>query len=560
MKIPRYIKDGYDPEFIFDTVIIGGGITGLATAREAALRGLKTIVIEKKDFGWSTSAATSKMLHGGLRYLENYEFSLVRESLRERRIMGLMASHLVRPLPFIFPVYRNTKPNALLMGLGLSFYDLLAFDKNKGVPHENKVTSSVRLSRREVLDLEPSVPSENLKSGFLFYDYQSLYPERLSLAFLKSAVQSGARCSNYTEVTGFKKDSRGMVCAVTVRDVLSSQEFTVKGRTFINAAGPWTDSVLELLTGNPESAVQRSQGIHILTRSLFQKRAVFFRHPSGRHFFVNPWMGYSLIGPTDTPFPGHPDSLKPENPDIQQLLSDVNDMIPDAHLTFNDIYNIIIGIRPLVSSGRRGGGTYRTSRRHEITDHKNGVITVAGGKWTTSRGLGEEVIKKLLKTQPMRNRSIPDADSSKTVLFGAPPLHSSPAAFLKQELEVYPQLVLDDSIRKNLILLYGSEHREILDIVLHNRDAGARLQDYSPEDAEAGLIQEHDIIAQVIFAVKSESACTLEDILCRRMSIGTRKRPSLSALEKAAAAAGSLLGWSAAGQRSQIDQVLRRFP
>ncbi|HNN58589.1 MAG TPA: FAD-dependent oxidoreductase, partial [Leptospiraceae bacterium] len=196
-------REFHDLEKKFDLVVIGGGITGISVAREAAVRGIRVLCVEKNDFACATSSATSKLLHGGLRYLESYEFGLVRESLSERHIMGLAAGHLSRPMQFLVPMFEWSNPGRFIMQMGLSTYDLLAYDRNLGTPEDKQIPPAKWISREEFLKLEPKIESKGLKGGFVYYDYQSTYPERLALAFVKTAVQAGAVMLNHCQATGF---------------------------------------------------------------------------------------------------------------------------------------------------------------------------------------------------------------------------------------------------------------------------------------------------------------------------------------------------------------------
>ncbi|MBI3395119.1 MAG: glycerol-3-phosphate dehydrogenase/oxidase, partial [Spirochaetia bacterium] len=339
----------------YDIVVLGGGITGTAIAREAAVRGLSVCLVEKNDFGWSTSAATSKLLHGGLRYLEHYEFSLVRESLRERRILGCAAPHLIQPLPFILPIYKTSRPGRYTYQAGLILYDLLSFERNWPMPPEKRIPAHRWLSKAQVIAQEPLVDPVDLKGGFQYYDYQSLWPERLTLAFIKTAVEAGAVVVNHAAVedleTTREPSGRRRVTSVKVRDLLNKKLHHLRGRMFINASGPWTDIVLGLVEKNPVAQLSRSKGVHLLTDSILGTgNGVIFRTRAGGHFFILPWMGSSLIGPTDAAYQGHPDHLAPEPSDVQELIDDVNAAIPGEPLKPSMIKHVVIGLRPLIAS------------------------------------------------------------------------------------------------------------------------------------------------------------------------------------------------------------------
>lgn len=543
----------------FDLVIVGGGVTGSAVAREAAVRGLKTLLLEKNDFGHATSAATSKLLHGGLRYLESYEFGLVRESLAERHIMGLAAGHLSRPMPFVVPMYAWSNPGRFTLQAGLTIYDLLAYDRNLGTPEDKQMPGAKWISREEVLRIEPRIESRELKGGFLYYDYQNLFPERLNLAFLKTAVKHGATLLNHCRVTGFEMETAGgakRVKSVCFKDELAGQEWTASGTVFVNASGPWMDLLLGLVQTNPAHKVQRSKGIHLLTDRIVGDHTVFLRNRKGQHCLVIPWEGMTLIGPTDTPYSGHPDDLRPLEEDIQPLISLVNELLPGAPLTRDKIRHVPIGIRPLVFSDR---STYKASRKYEIYDHSaeadrvEGLLSVVGGKWTTSRRLGESVMDRVLpklhKLDSGSERRVKSVRTDRDALAGFPSFGASASELWEQVALTHHRI--PDTILNHLFTLYGTEFQEILEIGRKDPDMMKRLSDAPGR---------FDIMAQIQFAVEHESAQTLTDILSRRLAIGSFGYPGDAVTERAAALAARLHRWSSKRKAEEIASFKKTFP
>jgi glycerol-3-phosphate dehydrogenase len=533
----RLLKEHYD------TVIIGGGITGLSVARESAARGLKTLLLEKNDFGWFTSAATTKLIHGGLRYLENLEFGLVRESLKERRIMGQSAPHLIRPLPIILPIYDYSRPGGFMLSIGLTLYNLLSYDRNRSVPEELRIPAAHRISKRDILHFAPCLRDEGLKGGFVFYDYQSLRPERLALSFLKSAVHGGCAAFNHTVVENFivnDSSERRAITGLHVTDLLTGKKYTVTGRVFINCTGPYLDLLLEKLQKNPDARLQRSQGLHLLTEPVCGGYAVLHRNREGRHFFVLPYMGASLIGPTDTPYGGLPDDLFPLYDDALNLLKDVNDFLSHP-IGESEVRSVLAGIRPLVSSGK---STYRTSRKSEIYDHTesgiDGLYSVAGGKWTTSRALGESVMKQVIRHH-FAHAPLSRFRSDREPLYGSPGFAVSSEDYILNSLKERAIPGIDVGTHRHLIDLYGTEHTEILKMILKNPSLGKKLDPISG-----------DLIAQIHFAVQNESACTLSDVLNRRLAIGTTGVPSDASIRMAAGVMAELLGWDRDRKGSEI--------
>ncbi len=561
----------------FDVVIVGGGITGISTAREAALRGLSVCLIEKNDFASATSAATSKLIHGGLRYLENLELTLVRESLKERRLLAGAAGHLVQPLPILLPVYNFTFPGRFLLNVGLKMYDILSFDRNSRIPQVNQMPMTGYVSRNYIESHEYCLRTDELKGGFIFYDYQSIHPERLALAFLKSAVAQGAVAFNHMEAQNFilaGQGSRREAVAVRVVDRLTGKHYEIEGRSFINATGPWMDYLLAATVGRPNQTLNRSQGIHLLTKDICQGRNILHRNKHGRHFFVLSWMGMSLIGPTDTPFIDHPDNIAKHKDDIATLLSDVNDMLPlRMQLQESDILATVIGIRPLVTSkivGSRGDdpGTYHASRKAEIFDHSTdgvgSLLSVAGGKWTTSRHMGEQVIRKILKKKELRKKARP-ADSTYLPLPGFPSFGYDPRQLSEEMLSLCEKEGLPADIANTLFRLYGNEVTAILEILrrtevrtLHkgvNLPVRLLRQRISDKPGPG-----HDeIMAQVVFAIENESAVTLEDLVNRRLKVGTLGQISKHSVESIAKVMGIMLGWSDRRRKSEVEGYLKKF-
>lgn len=544
----------------FDVIIVGGGVTGAAVAREAAVRGLRTLLLEKNDFGHATSAATSKLLHGGLRYLESYEFGLVRESLSERHILGLAAGHLSRPMPFVVPMYGWSNPGRFTLQAGLTVYDLLAYDRNLGTPEDKQIPTSKWLSRDEVLRIEPRIESRDLRGGFVYYDYQNLFPERLNLAFLKTAVKNGAQVFNHCRVTGFETEAalRGKrIQKVVFKDELSGHSWCASGTVFVNASGPWMDLLLGLVQSEPTHKVKRSKGIHLLTDRIIGDHTVFLRNKKGQHCLVIPWEGMTLIGPTDSPYDGHPDDLRPTEEDIAPLVSLVNELLPGAPLTRDKIRHVPIGIRPLVFSDK---STYRASRKYEIYDHSlegdqqiEGLISVVGGKWTTSRRLGETVMDRVLpKLQKLDPTAVPrlvQARTDKEPLAGFPSFGGSASELWEQVALTHHRI--PDTVLNHLFTLYGTEFQSILEIGRRDPDLMRRVSD------EPGRF---DILAQIQFAVENESAQTLTDILSRRLALGAFGYPGDAATERAASLAARLHKWSSKRKADEIAAFKKTFP
>lgn len=546
MRIERRLERLTDT---YDLVVVGAGITGVMVAREAAWRGLRTLVLDQGDFGAGTSAATTKYLHGGIRYLETYEFGVVRESLRERRIVALCAPHMVSQTRFLMPAWRWSKPSVALIGAGVGLYTTLAWDRNRHAPPSLRIPRPRWLSKRAVLQAVPWLQGNDLQGAFGYHDTLNMHPERLLLAFVGSAVEAGAVALNHVEAVGFVTEpdtTPGVrVTGVEVQDRLTGTRHTVRAKAVVNAAGPWMDVVLNRLGIPLGVRVNRSRGVHLLTRPLggpgVVSDAVFARAPNGRHVIVSPWMGRSFIGPTDTPEPDHPDDVHAQQVDVTELLNTVNATIGPVshHLKHTDVEAVTVGIRPLIV--QEGRDSYHTSRRHELYDHApagiQGLWSIGGGKWTTARSLGEEVVDTLVGSPVLAHlsglagarptRRITAADAFGWAVDAAP--------YLDALVRRRQDLPLDAARRQHLGRLYGTAADELFDLVAHDVTLGAPLSK-APDRL--------DIAAQVIHAVTHEAACTLADIIDRRLVLGTMGRVSVHEITTVARTVAPLWDWT----------------
>lgn len=529
-----------------DVLIIGGGITGACIARDAAMRGLKVALVEKKDFSHATSAANSKLVHGGLRYLKNLELGLVRESLRERRIWQRIAPHLVYPLPFLIPQPKSGKGKFTLK-LGLSLYDWLSYDRkwlddpDQRLPGHRSVKTD-ELTRRAKIAIESGYPT-----AIEYFDCQMYAPERLGLGCLQDAVARGARVANYVEALSISKSADGRVTGARVRDLATGAEIDIAAGVTVNAAGPWADLVMAMAQdGKPSHHLIRAKGIHLITRSLTNGAALAMFVGNG-HFFVLPWRGHSILGTTDDVLEGYPDGLTPTDGDIQKMLDAVNAGLPSAKLTRTDVLHAYAGARPLVddSAATAKGGSYKKSRKAEIIDHaedgEEGLLSALGGKWTTSRHVAAQAVDTIERKLGRRPRRAP---TDRAPLGGTSTgnFRAFTARSQAENRRVDPEVVA------NLARNYGTA---LGDVIVEGNGDARLLERLGNATTDCG--------AQVLYAARREMARTLEDVIFRRTGIGTLGNPGEAVIARCAQLMAREMKWGAEEQTRQIDQVMAQF-
>jgi glycerol-3-phosphate dehydrogenase len=555
----------------YDVAIIGGGITGICLAREAAGRGLRVILFDRGDFGAETSAATTKYIHGGIRYLEQYDVAVVRESLRERRILALGAPHLVEQVRFIMPAWKWSKPPTALIGAGVLLYDALSYDRNRRSPDSLRIPHPKWMSKSELLDAVPWLDETELQGAFAYFDTLNIHPERLLLSYAKAAAAAGATLLNHVRVDGFVTSDSGdamsdgrahdiAVSGVEFTDVLTGERGSVAATVVVNASGPWIDRVLAAL-GRPTGVrVDRSKGVHILTRPLGGPGrvddAVFARARSGRHVIVSPWMGKSFIGPTDTPLLPGPDGAEPpvavDVDDVDLILDTVNSTMGNSaeQLTYDDVELTTVGIRPLIhrSAASATGGTntgegdadeadtYSASRAHEFYHHREQGIanlwSIGGGKWTTARATAEQMIDQLARFE-LAATPMTDSLTRHQGTAGAFAWAEDAEPFLVDASERLRSLGLSGRQARHLARLYGTEWVRLAEMIRAEPELGRSVSTNSD-----------DLAVQVVFAVIAEGARTLSDIVDRRLVLGTLGHVDEETLESIARIAAPFLAWS----------------
>ena len=511
---------GQVTEQTYDVIVIGGGINGSGIARKAALRGLTTLLIEKDDFCAGTSGRSSKLIHGGLRSLEHREWRLVRESLREREALLQAFPRLVRPLPFLAPVYRGGPHGLNTLRAGMLLYDL--FSWGKSMPRHR------RLSKQDLLALEPGLSTDGLLGGFQFYDCQVLFPERLCVEVAVQALAAGASALNHAQVTALLIADRRVHGVRLSAEGGSGQEAEVSARLVVNAAGPWVDGICRMANPQTRPRVGGTVGSHlVVSRPPDQpgRHAIFgFAHDS-RAFFVLPWREHYLIGTTDIRYQGDPDQAQASDAEVDYLLAETNRLLPGRPLTRTDVLYTYAGVRALPPT--EGVTEGEITRRHVIHDHQReeglaGLISIVGGKLTNFREVSREAVDLVARKLGRGEQHAPWPSEAWADLPAAPAELEELAA--AHELE--PAQI------DHLATLYGPR---ILDVLA--------LADSEPSLRERICPHNPDIGAQAVYAVQHELALTLADVLVRRTGIGLSCCLGLDCAPTAARLLACHAGW-----------------
>ena len=515
----------------FDIVVIGGGITGAAIARDAVLRGLTVALIEKGDYASGTSSRSSKLVHGGLRYLKGRHVRLVRESLRERGILLKIAPYLVEPTSFLLPVYKGSPDGRLKLRLGLTAYDMLA--------GFGEIARHSVLSREQMMEAEPLLRSEGLTGGFRYYDCL-VNDARLTLMTVRSAGDEGAVVANYVEATGLVRED-GRVCGVSIRDRVSEETGSVRGRVVVNAAGPWVDHVRDL--GGVAPILRPTKGIHLVVpRTRLGVQSIVVIPRVDRMLFAVPNGDYAYIGTTDTDFSGDPAGVTIDPSDADYVLGASNALFPSAKLVAADVSGGWAGVRPLVA--REGTpAPSDVSRDYEIDVAPEGMYTIAGGKLTTSRAMAQTLIDRVIAQEGRRLGW--QAGHCRT---DQVPLHGGDVEKFERYAQAAASAVetgwgLPDETARRLLRAYGTEHVKLLGYAHQDPKLLRPLFD------GCSILQ-----AEAVYAVEEEMAVTLSDFMGRRtelMLFGDDH--GLPGAKKAAELMGSLLGWDGRERRRQVE-------
>jgi len=509
----------------FDVLVIGGGITGVGVARDAAVRGLSVALVERDDFASGTSSRSSRLVHGGLRYLEHGHLHLVFESSLERRRLLDLAPHLVRPLEFTWPVYEGSRVPRWKLGAGLFLYDLLALFRNVA-PHR-------RLDPDEVIAREPKLLADGLTGGASYYD-AATDDARLTLATALGAREAGAAVVNHAGVRRLTA-LRGRTDGAIVADAISGAETALRARVVVNAAGPWSDEIRRLDEPGAPPTLRGTKGVHITVPRgrVGNHAALTLLSPvDGRVMFVLPGDTHTIVGTTDTETTATPDDVRASRADVAYLLDAANHFFPAARLTADDVVCAWAGIRPLIA-GRFGEDPAGASREHEITVSDHGVVSVSGGKLTTYRAMSAEVVDVVERELGNSKRA---SETAKVALPGGE-LDS-----LEQEIERALRATASSSRAEHLVHAYGSRWNSVWSLSKEDPSLATPLVSGLPYTG-----------AELAYAVDAELALTVTDLLVRRTKVAFETRDHGRGIAPMAARiAGARLGWDDATRDAAI--------
>jgi glycerol-3-phosphate dehydrogenase len=516
-----------------DVLVVGGGVTGCGVALDAVTRGLATGLLEQRDLASGTSSRSSKLIHGGLRYLEMYDFGLVREALAERGLLlTRLAPHLVRPVPFLYPL--SSQLERAYVGAGLALYDALAAVG----PYPRGVPVHRHLSKRKALRTVPDLRPETLSGAVQYYDAQ-VDDARHTMMVARTAAEHGAHVATRVKVTGFLREGE-RVTGVTALDLETGEELEVQARVVVNAAGVWTDDIQQLVGGRGMLHVQASKGIHLVVpRDRIRSGSGMILRTATSVLFIIPWGRHWIIGTTDTAWDldrAHPAASRT---DIDYLLDRVNQVLREP-LGHEDVEGVFAGLRPLLAG--ESEPTSRISREHTVVTPVSGLVLIAGGKYTTYRVMAKDAVDAAVHSL---GGAVPSSITERVPLVGAEGFEArrNQAGRLARDAGVHRARV------EHLLGRYGDLVDEVLDLIKQR-----------PELGEALPGAEDYLCAEVVYAATHEGARHLDDVLARRtrVSIETFDRGAGAARPAAELVAGAL-GWDDARVEEEVDHYLRRL-
>ena len=478
----------------FDLVIIGGGITGAGIALDAAARGLKTALVEKNDFAFGTSSRSTKLIHGGLRYLKQLEFGLVKEVGSERAVVHQLAPHLVVPEKMLLPLSDKKGLGYWLTSIGLKVYDWLA-----GVKPEDQRRM---LTKLQTLKHEPLLRKDDVKGGAIYAEYRT-DDARLTIEIIKAAVRYGASILSYTKVTDFVYEN-DQITGLQVKDQISGQQFTIQGKVVVSAAGPWVDELRDLNKSKTGKRLHLTKGVHIVVshEKFPVRQAIYFDVDDGRMIFAIPRGRTTYIGTTDTFYDGDKDNVVATQKDAQYLLAAVNLMFPSVNLSLDDIESSWAGLRPLIHE--EGKSASELSRKDEIFESPTGLISIAGGKLTGYRKMAERVVNLVIKKQ-FGDREFAPCKTQQIMLAGDSLANVKQVRkFTQTVVEKVQAYGLSALTGRYLVENYGQQAEDIL----------KHMAGLNESSSEVSLLK-----AELWYCIRHEMVCTLQDFFVRRTGL-----------------------------------------
>jgi len=538
----------------YDMVIVGAGIYGACAAWDAALRGLKVAIIDKGDFGSATSQNSQKIIHGGLRYLQQLDIIRMRESIRERRTLMKIAPQFVHPLRCVMPTYGHMTKSRMALAVALLLNDIIGFDRNRLDDPQKRLPRGRIISRNELIGLLPGVPRKGLTGGAVWYDCQTHNSERLVLSFLLAACERGADAANYLEAMGFLTQGR-RVCGVRARDSLTGAAIDIRSRLVLNTAGPWIDTVLRRLSpGLSSRPLRLAAAMNLVTRRFLGGCAAGLASRAGiveeealvgkssRLYFVTPWRDVCLAGTAFRPYEGDPDDYRVTDEDIATFLSEINRAYPDARLVREDATFFYGGLLPMRRVSARTGEVV-VRKHYRITDHSradgwDGLVTVMGVKYTTARDVAEKAVDLALKKL---QKAFVKSRSGEVQVYGGDIERFDD--FLAGAVHSRPPGVTEESMT-HLVYHYGSRYGDVLSRVREDPSLARPLPG-----------QQWVIGAEIAHATRAEMALALADVIFRRTELGSAGSPGDECLHACAELMGSELGWDEERKSREIKEV-----
>lgn len=537
----------------YDLLIIGGGVNGAACAWDASLRGLKVALLEQGDFGGATSSNSAKIAHSGVRYLQHADFKRMRESIRERATLMQIAPHLVDVQPYLFPVYGHGIKGLEVMRMYFGVYDILSADQRRAKDPARCIPNSQILSKETVLKMWPGLKSEGLTGGVIWYEGQIHNTERVLLSYLLSASEQGADLVNYVKVTDFLK-TESRVLGVQAKDLVTGERITVRAKTVLNATGPWIVKTLNLSQDTfKDYNLHASKAFSFITRPLTQDHAVVFPARQMYHdrqaivnkqtslAFAIPWREYSLVGSLHLACNDDPDQVSISEEEIQTYIEMINEGYPDAKLKREDIYHVLWGIIPADHQGSAAPLKHYRILDHAKEDGLEGLLSVAGVKFTTARDVARKTIDLVYRNQ---GQAPSKSYTQETSLWGGDIEYLD--EFMSQAIEQESHQLSPEVVR-HLVRTYGAAYQRVL-FYLEENPAWAEVIPHST------VIQ-----GQVIYAVREEMAEKLGDVVFRRTDLGSAGYPRDEALQVCAQLMAAELGWDDARIATELRQVAESY-